>query len=222
MTSQMQQVESQLREAILGLEVGPGERLTERGIEARFAASRTPVRAALLRLETEGLVRRDGRAWTVAPIDIAELEQLFVYREVLEIAAVRRGCAGAGTADVEAIEALLASCDEASPREQWHRVGMDFHIALARLSGNGFLHRGVRDAITRLSRARWLEVRDEAARDRAWAEHHAILEAVRARDAERAASLLGVHIGRSRDRLLTALRDDRRGLKARGFAVVAG
>src|SRR5579884_3208605 len=116
MTSQMQQVESQLREAILGLEVGPGERLTERGIEARFAASRTPVRAALLRLETEGLVRRDGRAWTVAPIDIAELEQLFVYREVLEIAAVRRGCAGAGTADVEAIEALLASCDEASPR----------------------------------------------------------------------------------------------------------
>ncbi|TIU62283.1 MAG: GntR family transcriptional regulator, partial [Mesorhizobium sp.] len=52
--SQMQNVERQLREMILGLEIGPGERLTERWIESRFGASRTPVRAALLRLETEG------------------------------------------------------------------------------------------------------------------------------------------------------------------------
>ncbi|TIX38987.1 MAG: GntR family transcriptional regulator, partial [Mesorhizobium sp.] len=54
--SQMQNVEKHLRGMILGLEIGPGERLTERWIESRFGASRTPVRAALLRLETEGLV----------------------------------------------------------------------------------------------------------------------------------------------------------------------
>ena len=59
--SQMQYVERQLRDMILGLEIGPGERLTERWIESRFGASRTPVRAALLRLETEGLIGRDGR-----------------------------------------------------------------------------------------------------------------------------------------------------------------
>ena len=65
--SQMLSVEKQLREMILGLEIGPGERLTERWIESQFGASRTPVRAALMRLETEGLVGRDGRGWTVAP-----------------------------------------------------------------------------------------------------------------------------------------------------------
>lgn len=53
--SQMRQVEEQLRDMILGLELGPGERLTERWIEAQFSASRTPIRAALLRLEAEGL-----------------------------------------------------------------------------------------------------------------------------------------------------------------------
>ena len=74
--SQASEVENQLREQILSMELGPGERLTERWAEATFKASRTPVRAALQKLESEGLVCRDGIRWLVAPIDIAEVEQL--------------------------------------------------------------------------------------------------------------------------------------------------
>ncbi|MEW6639119.1 MAG: GntR family transcriptional regulator [Pseudomonadota bacterium] len=220
--SQMQQVEQQLRDMILGLEIAPGERLTERWIEARFSASRTPIRAALLRLETEGLVGRDGRGWTVAPINLAELEQVSVYREAVEVAAVRLTCALADRSALEAVEGLLESCDAETSREEWHRVGNDFHIELARICGNEFLARAVRDAMLRLSRARWLEVRDEPARERAWAEHRDILSAVKAGEAERAAALLAAHIRGSRDRLIASLHDDRRGLRARGFAVVAG
>jgi DNA-binding GntR family transcriptional regulator len=219
--SQMQSVEKQLRQMILGLEIGPGEKLTERWIESRFGASRTPVRAALLRLETEGLVGRDGRGWTVSPINLTELEQIAVYREAVEVAALRLTCGLADRSAVDVIEAMLESCDNDTPREEWHRVGMDFHIELARLSGNEFLFRAVRDAMTRLSRARWLEVRDEAALSRAWAEHRAILAATRLGDADEAARLLSGHIVGSRDRLVTSLANDRRGLRARGFAVVA-
>ena len=220
--SQMQSVERQLREMILGLEIGPGERLTERWIESQFGASRTPVRAALMRLETEGLVvGRDGRGWTVAPINLSELGQIAVYREAVEVAAVRLTAALEDCGGVDVIAAMLDSCDAETPREEWHRVGMDFHIELARLSGNDFLLRAVRDAMTRLSRARWLEVRDEAALSRAWAQHHAILAAVRSGDADAAANLLSTHISGSRDRLVTSLHDDRRSLRARGFAVVA-
>jgi len=170
-----------------------------------------------------GLILRtsDGRGWTVSPINLAELEQIAVYREAVEVAAVRLTSALADRSAIEIIEAMLDSCDTATPREEWHRVGMDFHIELARLSGNEFLFRAVRDAMTRLSRARWLEVRDEAALGRAWSEHHAILAAVRAGDAEAAAARLSAHIVGSRDRLVTSLHNDRRGLRARGFAVVA-
>ncbi|MEQ1953628.1 GntR family transcriptional regulator [Mesorhizobium sp. CN2-181] len=219
--SQTQSVETQLREMILGLDIGPGEKLTERGVEARFAASRTPVRAALLRLETEGLVGREGRGWTVAPIHLGEIEQLSVYREAVEVAAVKLTCQRNDQTGLDGLEALLVSCDARSAREEVHRAGMDFHIELARLSGNDFLFRGVRDAMTRLSRARWLEVRREGARERAWAEHRAILAAVRTGDAETAARLLAAHISGGRERLLASLAADRRGLKARGFAVVA-
>lgn len=207
---------------ILGLDIGPGEKLTERGVEARFAASRTPVRAALLRLETEGLVGREGRGWTVAPIHLGEIEQLSIYREAVEVAAVRLTCRRDDGTGLDGLEALLDSCDEQASREDLHRAGMDFHIELARLSRNDFLFRGVRDAMVRLSRARWLEIRDESARERAWAEHRAILAAVRIGDAEAAARLLAAHINGGRERLLSSLAADRRGLKARGFAVVAG
>lgn len=220
--SQMRQVEEQLRDLILGLELGPGERLTERWIEAQFNASRTPIRAALLRLEAEGLVGREGRGWTVSPINLAEIEQIGVYREALEIAALKVTCALEDRSGVEAIAEMLNSCDAASAREKWHRVGMDFHIELARLSGNEFLNRGVRDAMQRLSRARWLEVRDADALACAWQQHRAILDAVREGNASQAMALMTLHLGGSRPRLIGNLREDRRGLKARGFAVVSG
>lgn len=219
--SQMLQVERQLREMILGLDIGPGEKLTERWIESRFGASRTPVRAALLRLETEGLVSRDRRGWTVSPINLAEIEQIAVYRQAVEVAAARLTAALEDRSGLDAIEAMLDSCGADTPREEWHRVGTDFHVELARLSGNEFLFRAVRDAMTRLSRARWLEIRDEAASERAWQEHRAILAALRAGRADDAADLLIRHIGGSRDRLVGSLQAERRGLRARGFAVVA-
>lgn len=219
--SQMLQVERQLRDMILGLDIGPGEKLTERWVESRFGASRTPVRAALLRLETEGLVSRDGRGWTVSPINLAEIEQIAVYRQAVEVAAARLTAALEDTSGLDAIEAMLDSCGADTPREEWHRVGTDFHVELARLSGNEFLFRAVRDAMTRLSRARWLEIRDEAASARAWAEHRAILAALRAGHGDEAAELLVRHIGGSRDRLVGSLQAERRGLRARGFAVIA-
>jgi DNA-binding GntR family transcriptional regulator len=80
--SQLFQIHGQLREMILSLDLAPGERLTERWLEGRFEGSRTPIRAALARLESEDLVRRDGRNWMVAPIDLSELEALAEFREL--------------------------------------------------------------------------------------------------------------------------------------------
>jgi len=220
--SQMQQVEDRLREAILALDLKPGERLSERQIEARFSASRTPVRAALFRLETEGLVAREGRGWSVAPIDLAEIEHAFAYRLANEVAAARAACARPDRGECAAVAAMLDSCDEDSSRERWHKVGMEFHVELARLSGNPFLTRAVRDAMQRLSRARWIEMRDEAGVAQAWREHREILAAVERGDAAAASTMLGRHIGSSCARLVAALRDDRRGLRARGLSIVTG
>jgi DNA-binding GntR family transcriptional regulator len=188
--------------------------------EAKFGGSRTPVRAALIRLEAEGLVQREGRNWTVSPIDLREIEALYEFREPLEAAAIRLVCRRADAGDLDALEALLESCDAGAPREEWRRVGTEFHIGLARLSGNPFLLKAVEDVMTRLARPRWLEVWTEPKRDQAWSDHRRILELDRRNMPDEAGRESLKHIHYTRDRLLRSLREDRRGLRARGFAVI--
>jgi DNA-binding GntR family transcriptional regulator len=219
--SQMQHVETRLRESILALDLKPGERLSEREIEARFSASRTPVRAALFRLEAEGLVIREGHSWKVAPIDLDESERVFAYRLANEVAAVKITCARPHRSDCATLAARRPSCDDAAPHELWHKIGLDFHVDLARLSGNEFLTRAVRDAMQRLSRAHWLAMRDDAGTGRVWREHAEILTAVERGDAESAPKMLTRHIESSCARLVATLREDQRGLRASGHSIVA-
>jgi len=218
--SQTLLIHDQLRQMILSLDLGPGERLTERWLEGQFQSSRTPIRAALMRLEGEGLVQRDGRNWTVAPIDLGEIEALAEYREPLEVTAVRLACERASEADLDAVAEMLDACRGEVPREDWHKVGTDFHVEIARLSGNPFLAKAIEGVMTRLSRARWLEV---------WT------ETSRGAGLERAPAHPGLHpeqaVRRGRARSFSACprhprspaafaEPDRRGLRARGFAIV--
>ena len=219
--AQMQDIHQKLREMILSLDLGPGERLSERWLEAKFGGSRTPVRAALIRLEAEGLVQREGRNWTVSPIDLREIEALYEFREPLEAAAIRLVCQRADAGDLDALEAILDSCDAGAPREEWHRVGTEFHIGLGRLSGNPFVLKAIEDIMTRLARPRWLEVWTEPKRDQAWGDHRRILDLVRRNKPEDAVRESREHIHHTRDRLLRSVREDRRGLRARGFAVIS-
>jgi DNA-binding GntR family transcriptional regulator len=159
--SQAEEVEARLREMILEFGLGPGERLTERWAEEQFGASRTPVRAALIRLQGDGLVCREGRGWKVAPLDIQEIEQLYVYREVLEVAAIRLAALNPDPENLKLLEAGINAWGPDASTAEVQRIGTEFHTQLALLSGNEFIKRGIVDAMTRLSRARYLDTSEE-------------------------------------------------------------
>ncbi|MHA7987524.1 GntR family transcriptional regulator [Rathayibacter sp. CAU 1779] len=219
--SQTEQVYEQVRQAILSLDIVPGARLSERGLEGEFGASRTPVRAALMRLQAEGLVARDGRNWHATPIDLDEVSALAEYREAVESAAARLACARASDDDFVAFaEDVTARGEDPDDEHNGMRRGSDFHEGLAALSGNPFIVQAVSDAVTRMARARWLEMRTEEGRSAAWAEHAAIVEAIRARDADAAASAIARHSKANLERLLVSIRSDRRAFGARGLRIV--
>jgi DNA-binding GntR family transcriptional regulator len=213
-------VYERLRSAILDLDRVPGSRITERGLEAEFGASRTPLRAALMRLEAEGLVRRDGRGWEVSPIDLGEIAQLSELRDALETAAARLSAARATDDDLRALRDDLGAYDPDRRDEDAVGAGASFHVRLAALSGNHFFADAVSSAMTRLARTRWLEVRTADARRTAWEEHRAIVEQLAARDADAAADSIHRHIVGTHERLLAALDADARQLRARGLAIV--
>ncbi|HEY0524164.1 MAG TPA: GntR family transcriptional regulator [Stellaceae bacterium] len=210
-----------IRDAILSVELMPGEPLRERLLETRFDSSRTPIRAALLRLETEGLVQRQGRSYVVAPIDISEIEQACEYREVIEVAAIRAAAERASGTDIDAIESMIHIPEDQAVEESYS-IATLFHVELARLSGNAFFVRSLEDVLTRLSRARWLEINSRGGRERAFAEHQGVLNLIRQGRGDAAADEIRTHLTRSRDRLLDTLRTERRGLRARRIALVSG
>ncbi len=209
-----------LRAAILALELVPGERLSERGLESVLGASRTPIRAALMRLENEGLTRRAGRGWQVTPIDLAEVRAVMEYREALEVAAVTLAVERASDEELASLDALAEAHRNSDDEETGLRDGGDFHVALARLSRNQFLADGMAAALTRLSRTRWLEVRTPQSRAQARDEHLGIVAAVRDRDADKAVALVVAHCHGTRDRLLSYLAGERRRLRGGGFSII--
>ncbi|MFF1572903.1 GntR family transcriptional regulator [Leifsonia sp. NPDC058292] len=213
-------VYDRLRAQILDLDRMPGARLTERGLETELGASRTPLRAALMRLEADGLVERDGRAWQVSPIDLGEITRLSELRDALETAAVRLSAARASDEAIASLADRLGEVGVDAPGEESVRAGTHFHVELAALSGNHFFADAVDSAMTRLARTRWLEVRTEQAKHTAWEEHREIVELLAARDGEAAADRIHHHIVSTHERLLTALDADARSLRARGLSIV--
>ena len=208
-----------LREAILSLELAPGQRLSERGLEPDFGASRTPIRAALMRLEAEGLVRRDAKGWAVAPIDLVELASLAEYREILETAIVRLVTERATPDDLAAIPHLVEALASDHEPEREPGTGTSFHRELAALAGNTFLSAALEGVLTRLYRTRWMEIRSPQSREAARLEHAAIADALGARDADAAELAVLEHLRGTRQRLLESLETNQRGLRASGLTL---
>ena len=155
--SQQTDVKNQLREMILNLDISPGERITERWAEAAFGASRTPVRAAFIRLANEGLLRREGRGWMTAPVEPEVIRQLFDYREALEVSALRMAEGKITDEQLQPLTGLLETESTSASKDALSRAGTEFHLALASLAGNKFLTESLKDVLQQLSRARWLD-----------------------------------------------------------------
>jgi DNA-binding GntR family transcriptional regulator len=208
-----------LRAAILSLDLAPGQRLSERGLEPEFRASRTPIRAALMRLESEGLVQRDGKNWMVAPLNLDEIRVLYEYREILETAAVRLAISRASRADLEELQELANSADADETPEHNLDAGTSFHLELARASGNPFVEDSMRSVLTRLYRTRWLDVQSAESRGRVHNEHSAIANALLAGDPAAAEIATLDHLRGTGTRLEQSISADRLRLRANGISL---
>ena len=215
-----QDVYDRLRDDLLALRLVPGERLSERNLERRLGASRTPIREALMRLEGEGLVQRGEGGLRVAPLDLDELLEVFELRIETEALAVRLACTRADHARLDALQSRMDGVLADPTPDAWYAIGTDYHIELAALSGNRFVHRSVRDGVTRIARARWLMASSESGRRAAHREHSAIVALIRDNRPDEAEAAIRAHIGIVRDSLVAAMREEHRGWKARGVQMV--
>ena len=98
---------SLLIEAIDMGEFRPGDRLVESDLAERFGVSRTPIREALQRLETQQLLSRDGRSLIVASLDHNQLAELYAVRAELEGLAARLAAQHASPEEVRVLFSMV-------------------------------------------------------------------------------------------------------------------
>ena len=192
-----------MREAILTAALPPGTRLRQEKLADVFGTSRIPVREALRALEYEGLVTSlPYRGFTVTELDADDIEEVYDLRILLESHAVRLAVPLMTDEDLQALEELYAEMIAAEPGDAQLAARERFYIKLYSMTGR---HR----LVTLIAR-----LRQEVARSLRWPtlqhapEHHEqFFDAIRAGDAERAASQLASHYRRVAILIRRYLRD---------------
>lgn len=200
-------VERALRDRILGGDVVPGERLNEVELAGRLGVSRGPIREALQRLASDGLVELQAhRGAFVRRLGPAEVRDLFEVRRALETTAARLAAERATDAQRADLDALVRVAADLSDRADERFGGArDLHARLAEATGNAALisHLTLVNQELRLLRTRSGDVPARA--EHAATEHAAIVEAVRAGDADGAAAAMDAHLRSALAHVLVAM-----------------
>lgn len=197
----------QIRRRILDNVWPPGHRALEQEVALALGMSRTPVREALVRLQSEGLVevvpRHGMRVLPVSPTDMREIYEMLTALECMaaELLARRRPSDDELAPLLQATQAMddaLAADD----LEAWARADEQFHRQLVALAGNRHLQATVMNHWDRAHRARLFTLRLRPKPVNSTREHRALVERLRAGDWEGAARENRAHRERASRELL--------------------
>jgi len=190
-------VHAALREAIVQLDLKPGEFLDKQAIAARMGVSRFPVGEAMNRLAAEGLVDIVPQSGSrVALIKISDARENMFFRRALEVETVRAIAAGAPSALLDQLRSNLRyqfAAIEAQDLKGFHGFDLAFHAALQDHLGYERVRNATETARLGLDRVRRL-LNTRRRLELTLAEHEAVLAALEARDGEAAGQAMHRHL----------------------------
>ena len=184
----------------------PGSRLVESELAERFGVSRTPIREALQRLETQSLLTRDGRSLIVASLDHNQMAELYVVRTELEGLAARLAAQHASIEEINVLQQMIdADRERVSDAAALARSNKRFHKQLHLASHNRFLVQQLdlvyRSMALLATTSLAVEGRGPVALD----EHQAIVSAISDRDGSAAHEAVKRHLSEA---FVTRLKHD--------------
>ncbi|WP_204115504.1 GntR family transcriptional regulator [Shimia biformata] len=186
----------------------PGDRLVESELAERFGVSRTPIREALQRLETQSLLARDGRSLIVASLDHNQMAELYVVRAELEGLAARLAARHATAEEVRVLRDMVAD-DAALVKDPpaLARANRRFHKQIHLASHNRYLVQQLDLVHRSMALMATTSLAAEGRGEDALAEHDRIVNAIESRNEAEAYSALRDHISKA---FVTRLKQDAR------------
>jgi DNA-binding GntR family transcriptional regulator len=203
-----------LRAAVLEHTLTPGDRVNIDALARELEVSPTPVREALARLESEGLVRKRPLAgYTVSPLlTRAEFADMFDMRLLLECAAARWAAERATPAQRAELVIEADRTIESGDEHEWHAAFTALDAHLHDLVATAAASPLLRDSINRLHahlhlHRRYFPYAQTAVTND---EHQQVAAAIRDADPDAAEAAMRVHLTRARERHMVAFEQDAR------------
>jgi GntR family transcriptional regulator, rspAB operon transcriptional repressor len=187
-----------LRAMIREAKLPPGSRLSDAALVEHIGVGRTPLREALLRLADEGLVEVYPQSGSfVAPIRLQAVSEGQFVREHLECAVIRDLAVRIDEAGCVALKEIIAKQEAASAAadaDRFFALDEALHGQFAALAGRAGVWRVIQQSKIELDRVRVLSLPMSEQTPRLIEQHHAIVEAVAARDHGLAEARLRIHL----------------------------
>jgi len=173
----------------------PGDRLVESELADRFGVSRTPIREALQRLETQSLLARDGRSLIVASLDHNEMAELYVVRSELEGLAASLAARHATDEEVRVMRGLIEEdAGRLGDPAALARSNRQFHRQVHLASHNRFLVQQLDLVYRSMALMSTTSLAIEGRGETALAEHSRIVDAIATGDGDAAHDAIKAHI----------------------------
>lgn len=195
-------VAASLREAILNGYFEPGEKLDQDFIAEELEVSRTPVREALKRLESEGFIElRPHYGAFIAEVSRQDIREVYEMRRLLESEVVRQVTPLIPESVLDELERSLAETQaqfNAGDSAKHFESDVYFHETIVNFVENGLLKEIIDSLTNRISMVRrFAQSKPGSHLVESFKEHRAILQAMRQRDPEQAAELMALHLEKS-------------------------
>jgi len=198
-----------LREAIIMGELKPGERLMEVQLAEKMGVSRTPVREAIRKLELEGFVtmvpRRGVQVASLSVKDIIDVLEIRAALDSLATALAAERITNEELKDLKHVNNQFASYVEKENLQNLIKKDVEFHEIIYRSSRNEKLLQITNNLREQVHRFRVIYMKNQSAHKGLVVEHTEILDAIQAKDAERAAMLARKHIENQEQAILNSI-----------------
>jgi DNA-binding GntR family transcriptional regulator len=202
-----------LRRNILDGELPPGHRLRSDVLANELKVSRTPVREALRKLETEGLVDASRSGLVVRQSSEEDLVEIFYLREALEGMAARLAAENATRAEIDELHALFEDMEAVAARGDIalvRKLTGEFHLLVCRASHNKRLIQSLQGLLDHVRQAQSSTLYMPGRPADALKEHRALLRAIAKRDPDLAETLARQHRRKTLDLRRKMLREQAR------------